>query len=220
VEQQRNILVVLPHPDDECFGLAGSLTKHVRDGDYITYACLTLGEMGRNMGVPPFANRVTLPQIRKAELELSCRAIGIQDLRLLGFHDKTIEFEDKSLLDGKVLELLKERRPSIVYTFYPGYSVHPDHDACGAAVVRATAALPPDERPEVRCMAFSRDHEQHIGKPDVTVDVKPYLLQKIASIQAHRSQFQVPELQGNKKQPSKEAEERFGTERFWTYRFE
>jgi len=142
VEQQRNILVVLPHPDDECFGLAGSLTKHVRDGDYITYACLTLGEMGRNMGVPPFANRVTLPQIRKAELELSCRAIGIQDLRLLGFHDKTIEFEDKSLLDGKVLELLKERRPSIVYTFYPGYSVHPDHDACGAAVVRATAALP------------------------------------------------------------------------------
>ncbi|WP_309119631.1 bacillithiol biosynthesis deacetylase BshB2 [Paenibacillus sp.] len=216
---ERKILVVLPHPDDECFGLSGTLSKHIREGGYVTYACLTLGEMGRNMGVPPFANRVTLPRIRKEELELSCRTIGIQDLRLLGFHDKTIEFEDKELLDGNILELLQTVRPSLVYTFYPGFSVHPDHDACGAAVIRAVERLPEDERPVVHCMAFSRDHEQYIGKPDVVVDVKPFLKQKIASIQAHRSQFQVPELQGNKKQPTKEVEERFGTERFWTYRF-
>ena len=72
----NNILVILPHPDDEAFGLSGSLAKHISEGAHVTYACLTLGEMGRNMGVPPFANRVTLPAIRKKELEASCAAIG------------------------------------------------------------------------------------------------------------------------------------------------
>lgn len=210
---------MLPHPDDEVFGLAGTLAMHAKQGDRITYACLTLGERGRNMGFPPFASRVTLPAIRKMELEASCSAIGIQDLRMLGFHDKTIEFEEESLLDGKIEELLAELHPAAVYTFYPGYSVHPDHDATGAAVVRAVGRLPAGERPEVLCIAFSKGHEEHIGKPDVVRDVSAYLPQKAASIEAHRSQFQAAELLGRNQSSKRDLRERFGTERFWTYRF-
>ena len=110
---ESRILVVLPHPDDEAFGLSGTLAKYIDNGAQVTYACLTLGEMGRNMGVPPFATRVTLPSIRKEELEASCRAIGIQDLRMLGFHDKTIEFEDQDQLDGEHSGS-RERTPSVV----------------------------------------------------------------------------------------------------------
>ncbi|MFC4597702.1 bacillithiol biosynthesis deacetylase BshB2 [Cohnella hongkongensis] len=216
----QQILVVLPHPDDEAFGLSGTLAKHASDGAQIAYACLTLGEMGRNMGVPPFANRVTLPAVRKQELEKSCRAIGIQDLRLMGFHDKTIEFEDQEQLDGKIKELLDELQPELVYTFYPGYSVHPDHDATGAAVVRTIGRLPAASRPQVRCIAFANNHEQAIGQPDIVNDVKPFLEAKLASIQAHRSQFQAAELLGKKQLSDEEIQQRFGTERFWTYRFD
>ncbi len=216
----QNILVVLPHPDDEAFTVSGTLAKHIQNGAHVTFACLTLGEMGRNMGIPPFANRVTLPAIRKLELEESCRAIGIQDLRMLGFHDKMIEFEDPERLDGVIDALLKELRPSIVYTFYPGYSVHPDHDACGAAVVRTISRLPKDERPVVYCSAFSKNHQEAIGMPQVANDVKAFLKHKMASIEAHRSQFQAAELVGNKKLEDEEIKERFGTERFWIYPFE
>jgi len=215
----KRILVVLPHPDDESFGLSGTLAKSIEAGTQVTYACLTLGEMGRNMGVPPFANRVTLPTIRKQELEASCRAIGIQDLRTLGFHDKTIEFEDQDLLDATILGLLDEVKPDLVVTFYPGYSVHPDHDACGAAVIRTIGKLPASERPPVHCLAFSNNHEQSIGKPDVINDVKDYIEQKKASILAHRSQFQEALQPGGKKMSESEILARFGTERFWTYRF-
>ncbi len=215
----RHILVILPHPDDEAFGLSGTLAKHVQEGAQITYACLTLGEMGRNMGVPPFANRVTLPEVRKKELEQSCRVIGIQDLRLLGFHDKTIEFEDQERLDREIRALLDELQPELVYTFYPGYSVHPDHDATGAAVVRTIGGLDKARRPEVRCIAFANNHEQAIGKPDIVNDIKQYLEPKLASIQAHRSQFQAAELLGKKALDDEEIRQRFGTERFWTYRF-
>lgn len=218
IEHQR-ILVVFPHPDDEAFTASGTLAKYIKGGAQVTYACLTLGEMGRNMGIPPFANRVTLPIIRKDELIESSNAIGIQDLRMLGFHDKMIEFEDPELLDGHILALIKELNPSLVITFYPGYSVHPDHDATGAAVTRTIGRLPAEERPIVYCCAFSNNHEETIGKADVIEDVSGFLAEKMASIRAHRSQFQAPELVGKRELDDEQIRNRFGREAFWTYKF-
>lgn len=216
---RKHILLVLPHPDDEAFGFAGTMAFHLQRGDNVTYACLTLGEMGRNMGFPPFANRLTLPAIRREELLASCRAIGIDDLRMLGFHDKMIEFEDHALLDGKISALLEELRPAVVYTFYPGYSIHPDHDACGAAVIRSVAKLPKAQRPHVRCLAIAGDSEAVLGEPDIVRDVTEFLPQKKASIQAHRTQFQAAELLGSKQWSDEELRARFGIEHFWTYPF-
>ncbi|WP_106769774.1 bacillithiol biosynthesis deacetylase BshB2 [Paenibacillus faecalis] len=215
---ENNILVVLPHPDDESFGASGTLAKRVHEGARVTYACLTLGEMGRNMGNPPFASRITLPAVRKLELAESCRSIGIQDVRMLGFHDKTIEFEPHEVLDGKIKSLIQELKPSLIITFYPGYSVHPDHDATGAAVIRTVRKMPEEKRPVVHCIAFSKNHEQYIGKPDVVNDVSDYIEQKINSIKAHRSQFM--DILGEHEQSQDEMIKRFGKETFWTYRFD
>jgi len=215
---ERQILVVLPHPDDECFGLSGTLAKRISEGTQVTYACLTLGEMARNMGNPLFANRVTLPQIRKLELMESCKSIGITDVRMMGYHDKTIEFEDHEAMSTRLGELITELNPSLVITFHPLYSVHPDHDATGAAVIRTLAKMPKEQRPTLHCMAFTKDCEQMLGLPDVKVDVTAFLRHKIGSIQAHRSQWQLP-VDSNMVE-SDAMKERFGTERFWTYSFE
>ncbi|MFX3634410.1 MAG: bacillithiol biosynthesis deacetylase BshB2 [Candidatus Pristimantibacillus sp.] len=216
--EREHILVILPHPDDEAFGISGTLARSIDNGAQVTYACLTLGEMGRNMGVPIIANRVTLPEIRKKELQESCLAIGIQDVRMMGFHDKTIEFEDQDLLDGVILDLIEELRPTLIITFYPGYSVHPDHDATGAAVVRTVGKLPADERPPVHCLAFSKDCVEKLGEPDIGNDVTSYLDRKLASVSAHRSQF--PNMTfDDSKLDDEELRKRFGMERFWTYSF-
>ena len=218
--KDKTILVVFPHPDDEAFAAAGTLAMYIEGVAKVTYACLTLGEMGRNMGIPPFANRVTLPQIRKKELEESVKAIGIQDLRMLGFHDKMVEFEDPKRLQGIITELLNEVKPSLVITFYPGYSVHPDHDATGAAVISAIGQLPASHRPTVHCVAFSNNHEQEIGKPDIVMNVEEVIEKKMKAIHAHRSQFQAAELVGNQTMNVQQSVQRFGREPFWTYRFE
>jgi N-acetylglucosamine malate deacetylase 2 len=214
----ERILVVLPHPDDEAFGLSGTISKAIREGSPVTYACLTLGEMGRNLGVPPIASRATLPIVRRRELEESCRVIGIQDLRMLGFHDKTLEFENKDKLDGAIAALIEELQPTLVLTFYPGYAVHPDHDATGEAVVRTVGRMPKASRPVVRAMAFARNAEEDLGKPDVLNDIRPFIEQKIAAVRAHKSQFQFAESMTSGKE--KEMLERLGTERFWTYQFD
>lgn len=213
----KRILVILPHPDDEVFPMSGTLAQYIHEGAYVTYACLTLGEMGRNLGNPAFANRVSLPAVRKKELEASCRVIGIQDLRLLGYHDKTIEFEPHGPLDQKLLEIIQDVKPELIFTFYPGYGVHPDHNACGAAVIRAVAAMTASERPMVLCSAFPTEND--LGDPEITHDIRPYIHQKIMALKAHSSQFQLFELEGDHPEDDPVLLERIGTERFWIYPF-
>ncbi|MDK8183834.1 bacillithiol biosynthesis deacetylase BshB2 [Paenibacillus sp. UMB4589-SE434] len=214
MESYQHILVVLPHPDDEGI-VAGTLAAYIAQGARVTYICLTLGEMGRNMGTPHFANRVSLPSIRKQELVEACRNIGIQDLRMWGLHDKTVEFEDQERLDERLLATIEELGPELIITFYPGYSVHPDHDATGAAVVRTVARIAADTRPIVQCIALSKGCKEIIGQPDITNDVSQYMSQKQAAIRSHRSQFH--HLVGDSfDKPEKLA--RFTRERLWTYK--
>jgi bacillithiol biosynthesis deacetylase BshB2 len=219
MEKQRSLLVVFPHPDDEAFGVSGTIASLIETGTHVTYACLTLGEMGRNMGNPLFTNRENLPKIRKEELKNAASAIGIQDLRMLGLRDKTVEFEDEEQLANMMLELINEVNPSLIITFYPGYAVHPDHDATGAAVIRAVEKLPAAARPTVYCAAFSKNCIEDLGEPDIFHDVSHVVDKKLAAIRAHRSQTELmfKNLETGNQPP--EVMARFQTERFWTYRF-
>lgn len=220
MEKERHVLIIFPHPDDEAFGVSGTISLHIDNGTPVTYACLTLGEMGRNMGNPPFATRETLPKIRKEELEEAARVLGIQDLRMLGYRDKTVEFEDEEMLANRLGAIIGETNPSLIITFYPGYAVHPDHDATGAAVIRAVKELPADKRPKVHCVAFSNNCEEEIGQADVVNDVSAVIDRKIAAIKAHASQTQLmaANMEESIKNQDPEVLARMYKERFWTYK--
>lgn len=158
LQPQRHILIVYPHPDDEAFSVAGTIAYYTKKMNTpVTYACLTLGEMGRNLGNPPFATRESLPEIRRKELVAAAEAMGIQDLRMLGLRDKTIEFEDDEKMVKIVEGLIEELMPSLIFTFLPDFAVHPDHEATARAVVEAVRRMPKAARPQVLGCAFAND---------------------------------------------------------------
>ncbi|MBM7095505.1 bacillithiol biosynthesis deacetylase BshB2 [Bacillus sp. H-16] len=216
---ERHVLVIFPHPDDEAFGVAGTILSHTQNGTPVTYVCLTLGEMGRNMGRPLIANRETLPDIRRKELEEACRLLGIEDLRRFGMRDKTIEFTDDAMLINRLGEVIDDVDPSLIITFYPGYAVHPDHDATAAAVIQAVQKMPPESRPTVHALAFSEGCEKIIGEPDIIHDVSAFADQKMKVIEAHESQtagvFQT--MKQRFLEHDETMKDRMNTERFWTY---
>ncbi len=221
MEKERQLLVIFPHPDDEAYGVSGTIATHVQNGTPVTYACLTLGEMGRNMGNPPFATRESLPKIRKTELQNAAKVMGIGDLRMMGLRDKTIEFENEEMLSDMVSSLIRDVNPSLVISFYPGYSVHPDHDACGAAVVRAVGKIPAASRPKLHCVAFANNCEVVIGPPDIVNDVSPVAEIKINALKAHVSQTQLTadDMAQKLNENDPEVISRLLHERFWTYQF-
>lgn len=221
MEKERHVLVVFPHPDDEAFGVSGTIATLTENGSPVTYACLTLGEMGRNMGNPPFTNREELPKIRKEELKLAAKALGIQDLRMLGFRDKTIEFEDEEKLADLISSFIDELNPSLIITFYPGYSVHPDHDATGAAVVRAVRQIPAGQRPKLNCVAFSNNCVEELGQAAIIHNISAVAEKKLAAISAHRSQTEqmLKEMSEKLRNQDPQAMAWLNNERFWTYKF-
>ncbi|WP_413381165.1 bacillithiol biosynthesis deacetylase BshB2 [Alkalihalobacillus sp. 1P02AB] len=221
MENERHVLVIFPHPDDEAFGVSGTISAYRAKQIPVTYACLTLGEMGRNLGNPPFATRESLPHIRKKELEQAAAAMKIDDLRMLGFRDKTLEFEEDEKMVRVVTDLITELNPSLVITFYPEYAVHPDHDATGRAVIEAVKRLDKSSRPKVHCLAFSNGHEEEIGPPNLLVDVSSFAEQKLNTMRAHISQtaWMLAELEPKIVAKEAAALEWLHYERFWVYPF-
>jgi N-acetylglucosamine malate deacetylase 2 len=191
MEKEKHVLVILPHPDDEAFGVSGTIASYIKAGVPVTYACLTLGQMGRNLGNPPFATRESLPEIRRAELLDAAEAMGITDLRMLGYRDKTVEFEDEEELAESMLALIRDVHPSLVITFYPGYSVHPDHEATGRAVVRAIKNMVEEDRPKLYGVAFAHNTLEELGEPHVVHNVGDVEDIKVNTIRSHRSQTQL-----------------------------
>ncbi|MEC0347005.1 bacillithiol biosynthesis deacetylase BshB2 [Peribacillus frigoritolerans] len=221
MEKERHILVIFPHPDDEAFSVSGTLALHREAGTPVTYLCLTLGEMGRNLGNPPFATRESLPKIRKKELIDAANAIGIQDLRMLGLRDKTIEFEDDEKLTSLFTDAINELNPSLIITFYPGYSVHPDHEATARAVVRAVERMEEKERPKLHCVAFSNNCIDELGQPDIVHDITAVEEKKVATFTAHRSQTEAMVIDWKEKFENQDADflDWIRKERLWTYKF-
>ncbi|AKS70014.1 deacetylase [Staphylococcus schleiferi] len=221
---EKHILVIFPHPDDETFSSAGTLARYINDGVPVTYACLTLGQMARNLGNPPIATRESLPDIRERELEDAAKAIGITDLRKMGLRDKTVEFEPHEEMDAMVQKLIDETQPTTIISFYPGHAVHPDHEATAEAVVRTVGRMEESRRPRLQLVAFSNDAIDVLGEPDIINDISDYRDQKFAAFEAHRSQTgpfleQLANPQGQASGVPKDAAAYLTTETFWTYQF-
>lgn len=222
IKKERHVLVVFPHPDDEAFGVSGTIASYREMGVPVTYACLTLGEMGRNLGNPPFANRETLPQIRKEELQKACEAMGLEDLRMMGFRDKTIEFEDDEKMVQLVADLIDETNPSLVISFYPGLSVHPDHDATARAVVRAVRRIAETDRPALYTLAFANNTKEVLGEHDIIHDVTATAHKKIATLKAHASQtvWMMKETEKKLAEQDPETLKWLNYERFYSYQWQ
>jgi bacillithiol biosynthesis deacetylase BshB2 len=220
---EKHVVVIYPHPDDESFGAAGTIAKFRNEGVPVTYLCGTLGEMGRNMGSPTFANRETLPEIRKKELMDACQALDME-LRLLGYRDKTIEFEDRQKVAGHIKEILEEIRPSLVITHYPEYAVHPDHNALGAAAIEAVSMMDKDKRAAVWAQAISNLYKEELGKTDISNDIRDFFDQKVEAIFSHKSQVdgmfsQFKETKDVKGDIKEALKERFVKEEFYVWNF-
>ncbi|WP_217586569.1 bacillithiol biosynthesis deacetylase BshB2 [Lentibacillus saliphilus] len=217
-----SVLAVFPHPDDETFGTAGTLIKHADKGDKVTLVCATMGQMGRRMGNPFFANRETLPKVREEELRDAAAQIGIDRLILWNMQDKTLQFRCTQYLADRILDVIQDVRPDVLYTFYPEHGVHPDHDALSKAAALAVSKLPTDSRPKIYGAAITSDREEKLGLPHKVIDVSDVLDRKMDAMRAHRSQSELitiplenriketPELKNQILDP-------FRTERYWVY---
>ncbi len=121
----RTIVGVWAHPDDETYLSAGLMADARRRGHRVVVISATLGDRGTFDG--QFRPRHEMARLREAELRACLAALGVDELRLLGFDDGDCDQVDGTSV---VAEHLAELDPDLVVTFGPdGMTGHPDHRA-------------------------------------------------------------------------------------------
>ncbi len=129
---------VFAHPDDDTYGLGGSLALHAGDVLEVTVVLATSGDAGR-IADPSLATRETLGRVREAEDVASWHALGLEpDVRFLRHPDGRLAEVPRDELVDEVAAALRSARPDVVVTFGPdGITGHADHVAIGAAATEA-----------------------------------------------------------------------------------
>lgn len=131
------LLGIFAHPDDETFCIGGTLAKYIAGGAEAMVVSFTRGEAGqiRDAAV---ATRRTLGERRARELELACRALGVQHVRCLDYGDGKLQSIPQTELVCQAVRLIREFQPDIVFTFdETGAYGHPDHIAISHATTTA-----------------------------------------------------------------------------------
>lgn len=146
------------------------------------------------------------------------------ELRLLGYRDKTLEYEDRNEVAQHLKGILEEIEPTLVITHYPDHAVHPDHNALGAAAVEAVRLMDPEKRPTVWAQAITRTHVEDLGKPDVINDVRNNFDKKMEAILCHQSQASGVIRSWNQSDDmtddlKEQAKERLGFESFYIWKY-
>jgi N-acetyl-1-D-myo-inositol-2-amino-2-deoxy-alpha-D-glucopyranoside deacetylase len=132
------IACVFAHPDDDTYGVGGTLALHAGSDLEITVVMTTSGEAGQ-ISDPSLATRETLGAVREVEDRASWRALGLEPtIKFLRYPDGAVADVPREDLVAAYLELLLEARPDVLVTFGPdGITGHEDHVAVGLAATEA-----------------------------------------------------------------------------------
>ncbi len=212
--ENRTLLVVLAHPDDESFPMGGTLAKYVAQGTRVELICATRGEAGI-----PNLSPIEAAQIRERELRAAAHVLGLAGIHFLGYQDGKLASANPEYMLTQLVTLMWEIRPEVVITFGPdGISGHPDHvaihrfttlafDRAGLAGARLFY-LAPSAATWQGCGVTPP--QEIAGGPGAAIDVSNYLVTKVRAMQRHASQH--PPYPG----PPEEEAERLACHEYFT----
>ncbi|MDF5751337.1 PIG-L deacetylase family protein [Spongiactinospora sp. TRM90649] len=196
-DEITRVLSVTAHPDDVDFASAGTMAGLVERGVEVVYCVATDGDAG---GFDRQLDNGGMAALRRAEQTAAAKAVGVTDVRFLGYRDGSVE--PGLGLRRDIARVIRQVRPDLVITHSPerNYAFvapsHPDHRAVGAS---ALDAVYPDARnpyafPELLAEegldAWTVREVWLSGgpSPDHFVDISATIDRKLAALRSHVSQ--------------------------------
>jgi len=169
IAEDDKILIIAPHPDDECIGMGGLLLKYPQKCDVWV---LTDGSHGKTDA----CSKSEIVSIRRKELDREMNIIGVNSYRVIGIEDAT--------LSQHVNCLCSEDLSCYTKIFVPNKEdIHPDHRA---AYIALRNAVKYQNRKNVEVYQY----EVSAPLPAVThmINLEEDIKKKIELISLHESQ--------------------------------
>jgi LmbE family N-acetylglucosaminyl deacetylase len=198
----ERVLVVMAHPDDVDFSIAGAVATLTDAGIAVSYCIVTDGDAG---GSETGIARSEMAALRQDEQRAAAAIVGVDDVHFLGFPDGRVEAS--LVLRRDLSRVMRVVRPDRVIAPSPErnleriYGSHPDHLATGEA---ALCAVYPDARNRWAHPELADDgHEPWtisavwltVGANDPThyIDTTDAIDRKVQALRSHKSQLSDPD---------------------------
>ncbi len=187
-----NILVFAPHPDDEVLGCGGMIAKYSSKGHAVTVCIVTSGQ------APVYDSSIAKshgwPHNLYPEIVKSHKILGVAKTVFYELPAANLESIPRYVFNNKVLELVKEVRPDIVYIPHFG-DMQKDHRLTSEAVM---VAMRPRGEHIVKTVysyetlsetEWNIPHTSNMFFPNVFMDISEYFEKKIEAIGCYKSQL-------------------------------
>lgn len=179
------VLVLAAHPDDETLGVGGTIMKHIAHGDDVTVLTVSDGVTARH----------DQTELQKQAAINACRVLGVDDLRFGGLPDQQLDSLPLLRLIEPIVKVIREVKPAVIYTHYGG-DVNQDHRVVFEATLVAVRPVNDNSVKEVYCYEVASSTEwappfdAWFFKPNVFVDIGPYLSRKVEAALAYSKTYQ------------------------------
>jgi N-acetyl-1-D-myo-inositol-2-amino-2-deoxy-alpha-D-glucopyranoside deacetylase len=148
-DQLLTMLVCMAHPDDETFGMGGTLALYARQRVQVHLVCATRGDVG-DVDSELMQGFSSVAERRESELRCAAGILGLSGVYFLGYrdsgmpgsadnhHPNALAAQPVEVVAAKVVHYIRSLLPQVVVTHDPigGYK-HPDHIAMHRATLRA-----------------------------------------------------------------------------------
>lgn len=172
IKQDERILIVAPHPDDECIGAGGVLLRYTQNCNVLI---MTDGAVGQGN-----KKRNELASVRKNEFIQEMESLGIDNYSYLSIHDGTL-LSCPECLDDFDISVFD-------YVFVTSnFDGHSDHTGAFNCVKRAVSRIKGVRVPKV----FLYEVHKQLLCPSHYIDITDIVEEKKKLIKIHDSQVSI-----------------------------
>lgn len=228
-DRPERVLVIVAHPDDADFGVAGTVARWVGQGSRAQLVCCTSGDAGAD---DPATDPLALARRREAEQRAAAAIVGYEDVVFLHRPDGALD-NDLALRE-QLVRLIRQFQPDAVVAMDPtviifedGFVQHVDHRMAAMAAVDAVypAARNALAFPHLALNEGLQPHSVRwlylffSDRSTAFVDVSETVETKITALREHVSQLRRPaELEEMIRSWAREAGDQIGVEAAETFR--
>lgn len=181
---KEKVLVVAAHSDDEALGCAGTLAKHIANGDTVSVMFMTNGVASRGTD-----NAVS----RLSAAELAMKTLGVRVVKQFDFPDNAMDSMPLLEIVKAVEKTVDEVKPSIIYTHHAG-DLNIDHTVTHRAVMTACRPMPSSCVKnifafEVLSSTEWQSYQEMAFVPNYFVDVTDYIDKKLEVVKCYQEEM-------------------------------
>ena len=181
------VVVVAPHPDDETLGVGGTILKHKTQGDAVHWLIVAAARQQDG-------HSALVVETEAQEIAAAASRYRFDSIHQLGLPVARLETLPMADVVAKIGEAFQHVQPDLVYLPYAG-DIHTDHAVVFAAasscakwfrcgsVKRVLVYETPSETDA------SIDPDANGFRPNVYVDITPFLDQKIETMSGYATQY-------------------------------